>query len=147
MAAIRRAEAVWQGDLTAGSGTVTASTSHAFTGLPVSWAARTAESGGKTSPEELVAAAHASCFCMAFSSDLGKAGTPPQHLQVTADVTFDRVDGKMTVVSSMLTVRGRVQGIDAAGFQKAAEGAKDGCPISRALVGNVQLGVTATLEG
>lgn len=146
MAAVRRADAAWDGDLTTGAGRVTASSSRAFAELPVSWASRTEESNGRTSPEELVAAAHASCFAMAFSSDLAKAGTPPEHLDVSATVTFDRVDGKWTVVSSELAVRGRVPGIDAARFREVAEGAKAGCPISRALQGNVRLSVEATLE-
>ena len=146
MPAIRRADVSWDGDLASGSGVVSASSSHAFETLPVSWAART-ENPDKTSPEELIAAAHASCFAMAFSSDLAKAGTPPQHLDVSASVTFDKVDGKWTVQSSALTVRGVVPGLDQAGFAAAAEAAKDGCPVSRALVGNVELSVDATLEG
>jgi lipoyl-dependent peroxiredoxin len=146
MATTRRADATWSGDLTAGSGAVSASTSQAFTSLPVTWASRTESAEGRTSPEELVAAAHASCFAMAFSSDLGKAGTPPTRLDVSAEVTFDRVDGRWTVVLSALSVRGVVPGITAEAFKAAAEGAKDGCPISRALVGNVELSVDATLE-
>ena len=146
MPAIRRADVSWEGDLASGGGVVSASSSHAFTELPVSWAART-ENPDKTSPEELIAAAHASCFAMAFSSDLTKAGTPPQRLAVSSEVTFDKVDGKWTVLSSALTVRGVVPGLDQAGFAAAAEGARDGCPVSRALVGNVQLSVDATLEG
>ena len=145
MAAIRRAESTWHGDLTSGSGVVTAATSHAFTDLPVTWASRTESADGRTSPEELVAAAHAACFSMAFSSDLAKAGTPPTRLDVSARVTFDKLD-KWTVVSSALAVRGVVPGIDAAKFRELAEGARDGCPISRALQGNVKLSVEATLE-
>src|SRR6266542_2316546 len=146
MAAVRRAEATWQGDLIEGSGQTTAVSSKAFSSLPVSWAARTEESGGKTSPEELVAAAHASCFAMAFSGGLGRAGTPPERLDVSATVTFDKVGEGWKVVSSALTVRGKVPGIDADGFKKAADAAKDGCPISQALKGNVELSVEATLE-
>ena len=104
MAAIRRADATWQGDLTSGSGAVTAATSRAFTELPVTWAARTESADGRTSPEELLAAAHAACFSMAFSGDLAKAGAPPTRLDVSATVTFDKLD-KWTVVSSALTVR------------------------------------------
>ncbi len=147
MAAVRRAEATWQGDLIKGSGQTTAVSSKAFSSLPVSWAARTEESGGgKTSPEELVAAAHASCYAMAFSAGLGRAGTPPERLDVSATVTFDKVGEGWKVVSSALTVRGKVPGIDAEAFKKAAEAAKDGCPISQALKGNVDLSVEATLE-
>jgi osmotically inducible protein OsmC len=145
MAAVRRAEVTWQGDLMSGSGTVTAISSRQFTDLPVSWAARTEQPGGKTSPEELLAAAHASCFAMALSAGLARGGTPPERLEVAAEVTFDRVEAGWRVTSSALTVRGRVPGLDAEGFRKAAEAAKDGCPISQALKGNVQLSVEATL--
>ena len=145
MAAIRRADASWEGDLTSGSGSVSASTSKAFSDLPVTWASRTESAAGRTSPEELLAAAHAACYSMAFSGDLAKAGSPPTRLDVSAIVTFDKLD-KWTVASSALTVRGVVPGIDAARFREIAEGAKDGCPISRALQGNVKLSVEATLE-
>ncbi len=146
MAAVRRAQAVWQGELPTGSGQVSARSSGAFSDLDVSWAARTEQSNGKTSPEELVAAAHASCFAMALSAGLGRGGTPPQRLDVTAAVTFDKQDAGWRVVSSEIEVRGKVPGLDADAFQKAAVGAKDGCPISQALKGNVQLSVKATLE-
>ena len=141
----RRADATWTGDLPSGSGVVTATTSGAFSDLGVSWPARTEEPDGKTSPEELVAAAHASCFSMALSAGLGRAGTPPQQLQVSATVTFGPVEGGFKVVSSALTVTGKVDGIDQDAFQQAAEAAKDGCPISGALAGNVELSVEATL--
>ena len=144
--AVRRAEATWQGELLTGSGVVSAVSSGVFTDLPVSWAARTQESGGKTSPEELVAAAHAACFCMALSNGLTKAGTPPEELSVTATVTFEQVEAGWNLASSALKVQGHVHGVDEAGFQKAAEAAKDGCPISRALKGNVELSVEASLE-
>jgi osmotically inducible protein OsmC len=147
MAAIRRAEATWSGALTTGSGTVSALSSRLFTELPVSWAARTEAPGGKTSPEELLAAAHAACFEMALSGALGRAGTPPDRLDVSAEVTFDKLDAGWRVVSSALTVRGVVPGMSAADFITAAEATKDGCPISVALVGNVALSVEATLEG
>ena len=128
MAAVRRADVVWEGTLARGSGTVTAASSNAFGDLPVSWAARTERSDGKTSPEELVAAAHASCFAMALSFGLGNAGNPPERLAVSATVTFDQVDGGWKVVSSALTVTWKVPGLDDAGFKQAAEGAKDGLP-------------------
>lgn len=146
MPAVRRADVTWQGDLLSGSGVVTAGSSGVFKELPVSWVSRTEAPGGRTSPEELLAAAHASCFAMALSFGLANAKTPPTRLQVSASVTFDRVDGGFKVVSSALTVRGRVAGIDPDGFRKAAEAAKDGCPVSQALKGNVQLSVQATLE-
>ncbi len=146
MTAIRRAEAAWEGDLITGHGTVTAATSGAFRDLPVSWAARTEASDGRTSPEELIAAAHASCFEMALSGALTRGGTPPEHLAVTATVTFDKTDAGWRVVSSALTGAGRVPGIDADGFRTAAEETRDGCPVSMALKGNVKLSVEATLE-
>jgi osmotically inducible protein OsmC len=147
MAAIRRAEATWSGDLASGKGKVSASSSGVFTGLDVSWARRSeADANGVTSPEELLAAAHAACFAMAFSAGLGRNSTPPESLNVTAAVTFDRVGEGFKVVSSALEVRGKVPGIDAAKFMELAEGAKNNCPISGALKGNVELSVNATLE-
>ena len=145
MAAVRRADATWEGNLTSGSGVVSANTSRLFTDLPVSWASRTAAPDGRTSPEELLAAGYASCFAMALAHNLNGAVTPPQRLEVSATVTFDQVGGGWRVVSSALTVRGRVQGADAAAFQQAADAAKGGCPISQALKGNVDLSVEATL--
>ena len=146
MAAVRRATVSWKGDLNSGKGRVDTVTSGAFSALPVTWASRTEAADGRTSPEELLAAAHASCFSMAFSGDLTRAGSPPESLEVTSEVTFDRVDGKWTVVSSKLTVRGRVPGLDDERFRALAEGAKNGCPISRAIQGNVALSIDATLE-
>lgn len=146
MAAVRRATVSWIGDLASGSGSLDAASSKAFSALPVTWASRTEQADGRTSPEELLAAAHASCFSMAFSSELAKAGFASERLDVTAAVTFDRVDGRWHVVASALTVRGRVPAIDADRFRALAGQAKDGCPISRALAGNVELSVDAALE-
>jgi osmotically inducible protein OsmC len=146
MAAIRRAEATWSGPLATGSGAVSAISSGAFTALPVSWTARTESADGKTSPEELVAAAHSACFSMALSGTLGRAGTPPDRLEVSAEVTFDKVEAGWSVVSSAIAVRGWVPGISAEDFAAAAEATRTGCPISRALIGNVALSVEATLE-
>lgn len=146
MSAIRRATAEWSGDLSSGAGTVSAATSELFTDLPVTWAARTEAPGGKTSPEELLASAHASCFAMALSGPLGRAGTPPERLSVSAEVTFDKLEAGWRVVSSHLTVRGVVSGMSNEDFVAAAEGARDGCPISQALKGNVALSVDAALE-
>jgi lipoyl-dependent peroxiredoxin len=145
MAAVRRAEATWSGDLTSGSGAVSAVSSGVFSDLPVTWAARTESPEGKTSPEELVAAAHAACYSMAFSGQLGRNGTPPTRLDVSSEVTFAQVEGGWKVESSQLTVRGEVPGISDEDFQRIAEAAKDGCPISGALKGNVELSVEATL--
>ena len=141
----RRADAVWTGPLAQGSGEVTLSTSGAAGPLPVTWASRTERSNGKTSPEELVAAAHASCYCMALSHILGEAGTPPEKLETSATVTFKEIEGGWKTGSSHITVKGTVPGIDEAAFKKAAEGARDGCPISGALKGNVEISVEATL--
>jgi lipoyl-dependent peroxiredoxin len=146
LTAVRRASATWSGDLTSGAGTVSAETTGVFTSLPVSWAARTEEPGGKTSPEELLAAAHAACYSMAFSNKLAKAGHPPERVDVTADVTFAKEEAGWKVATSHLTVRGRVPGISEADFTSIAEEARDGCPISVALQGNVKLTVEATLE-
>ncbi len=147
MAAIRTAEVTWNGSLIDGKGTIDDVTSGAFAGLPVSWASRTEAADGRTSPEELVASAHASCYAMAFSGGLGRNGTPPASLRVKAIVTFDKLEAGWRVVSSALTVHGVVPGLDSATFGQLAEAAKDGCPISQALKGNVELSVEATLEG
>src|SRR5919109_5461700 len=108
MAIERRARVVWRGSLQEGQGEVTAESSGVFSSLPVTWAARTEAPGGKTSPEELLAAAHASCFSMAFSNGLAKAGTPPTKLEVNAAVTFEKVGDGWKVTKSELTVRGWV---------------------------------------
>lgn len=146
MAAVRTATVTWDGDLASGTGTVSAGTTGLFTDLPVSWTSRTEAPEGRTSPEELLAAAHASCFAMALAGALARRGTPPEHLHVEAEVTFDKVAEKWTVVASRLMLLGHVAGISAADFDAAAEEAKDGCPISRALAGNVDLSVDTTLE-
>jgi osmotically inducible protein OsmC len=144
MAADRRASVTWKGDLMSGSGTIDEVGSGAFGPLDVSWAARSEEaSGGKTSPEELIAAAHASCFSMALSVGLAKAGTPPEQLRTSAVVTFVPGTG---ITRSALTVRGRVPGLDADGFREAAEAAKKGCPVSQALAGVPEITLDAELD-
>lgn len=125
----------WEGDLLSGSG-VTTMASGAAGPLPVDWKARSEEHGGKTSPEELIAAAHASCFSMALSSALAKNGTPPTSLDVTATATFVPGTG---ITGIVLVVSGDVPGLDDDGFREAAEGAKVGCPVSKALEGNVPI--------
>jgi osmotically inducible protein OsmC len=145
MAATREAWAVWNGDLLSGTGAVSAVSSGKFSELPVSWSARTEAPGGKTSPEELLAAAHASCFAMALSAGLTRAGMRPNRLEVRSRVTFDKVGDSWSVVSSELNVKGDIPGGDAAKFAEAAEDAKNNCPISRALKGNVKLSVNAAL--
>jgi osmotically inducible protein OsmC len=143
MAAEKRAEVTWEGDLMSGNGTIERVGSGAFGPLGVSWAARTGEGQAElTSPEELVAAAHAACFSMALSNMLAEAGTPPEELSVSAVVTFVPGTG---ITASRLDVEGRVQGISEDAFREAAERAKDGCPVSGALKGNVELSVTARL--
>lgn len=146
MAAVRRAEVTWQGELARGSGTVSAASSNAFSELPITWGSRIERADGRTSPEELIAAAHASCFAMALSYGLGNAGSPPERLSVTAEVTFDRTEQGFKVQSSALTVRGTVPGMDAAAFRAAADDAKENCPVSQALKGNVELSVDAALD-
>ena len=146
MAEIRHAMTTWSGDLQSGAGTIDYVSSGAFSRMPVSWAARTSAHDGKTSPEELLAAAHAACFSMAFSSRLAKNGTPPSKLSVKAEVTFDNASGGWKVEKSHIKVEGMVPGIDAETFARLADDAKDNCPISVALKGNVELSVEATLS-
>jgi lipoyl-dependent peroxiredoxin len=142
MATDRRAEVTWQGDLMGGSGVIERVGSGAFAPLDVTWASRTEEPAGRTSPEELIAAAHASCFSMALAHGLSQAGNPPEQLSTSATVTFVPGTG---ITRSALEVEGRVPGLDENAFQQAAEQAKDGCPVSQALKGNVELEVTAKL--
>ena len=146
MATTRRATATWSGDLASGNGTVTAATTGIFRDQKTTWAARTAEPEGVTSPEELLAAAHASCFSMACSNVLAKAGTPPTRLDVEVSISADKLAAGWTVTTAVIVVRGVVPGATQASFAAAAAEAKDGCPISRALKGNVAMTVEATLE-
>ncbi len=145
MAITRFAEATWKGDLIHGAGTIDYVSSGAFSRMPVTWASRTEEHNGRTSPEELIASAHAACFSMAFSSGLAKNGTPATKLEVKAVVTFDKTDAGWKIAKSDLTVRGTVDGVDAAKFAELADAAKEGCPVSSALKGNVALSVDAQL--
>jgi osmotically inducible protein OsmC len=146
MATTRRATATWSGDLLSGKGTVTAATTGIFRDQPTTWASRIGEPAGVTSPEELLATAHASCFSMACSNELAKAGTPPTALSVQVDISADKLDAGWTVTSAAITVHGAVPGATQASFREAADKAKDGCPISRALKGNVAMSVEATLD-
>ena len=145
METTRSAMAVWQGDLLGGSGSVSGGTG-LFKDLPTSWSSRTEAPQGRTSPEELLAAAHASCFSMAFSNNLAKAGFPPERVDVQSDVTFEKQESGWSVVRSALTVRAKVPGVDQATFDEAAEGARAGCPISRALNPSIEVTLNATLE-
>lgn len=143
MAAISRADATWEGDLMKGGGSVKPA-SGAFPALPVSWAARAERPSGKTSPEELIAAAHAACYSMAFSSGLAKAGHAPERLDTSAEVTFVPGTGITKIV---LSVRGHVHGLDSGEFDRLAHEAKEGCPVSKALKGNVEIELEARLVG
>ena len=145
MSEVRTAMATWSGDLQSGSGTIDYVSSGAFSRMPITWASRTSAHNGRTSPEELLAAAHAACFSMAFSARLGKNGTPATKLSVRVEVTFDNAGGGWKVAKSHIVVQGDVPGIDAAKFAELAEDAKDNCPISGAIKGNVELSVEATL--
>jgi lipoyl-dependent peroxiredoxin len=139
-----RAQITWEGDLARGSGTFTVG-SGSIGPVEVNWSARTEGPEAETSPEELLAAAHISCFCMALSAGLARADTPPRRLEGEAVVVFDKVGEAWKVVSSALKVRGDVPGADEEAFRAAAEDAKDNCPVSQALKGNVELSVEAAL--
>jgi lipoyl-dependent peroxiredoxin len=139
----RRANVVWRGDLFKGSGTFDLASSGAAQDLPVTWASRTEHHDGKTSPEELITAAHASCYAMALSNVLAQMGNEPEELNISAVCTFD-VD-QVKVTKMVLDVRGRVPGLDAEGFQSAAERGEEACPISNALRGNVDIQLNASL--
>jgi osmotically inducible protein OsmC len=140
----RRANVVWKGNLFQGSGTFDLVSSEAVRDLPVTWASRTERPDGKTSPEELIAAAHASCFAMALSGALAEQGNEPDELDISAVCTFDADQLKVTTM--VLDVRGRVSGLDAEGFRNAVEQAEQGCPVSNALRGNVDIQVNASLD-
>lgn len=143
MATDRRAEVRWQGSLLEGSGTIESTTSGAFGGLGVTWKARSEDAtGGLTSPEELIAAAHAACFSMALSAGLSKDGHPPDELRTSATVTFQPGEGITRVA---LTVEGRVPGLDAGAFEQAAQTAKENCPVSKALAGVPEISLDARL--
>jgi osmotically inducible protein OsmC len=140
-----KAHATWHGNLAEGSGETTLASGVAPP-LPVSWPSRTEAPGGKTSPEELIAAAHAACFCMALSAALSRAGNPPELLETDAEATFEQTEAGWRLTRMDLTVVGRVPGIDEPAFVEAAAAAKDGCPVSNALKGNVEITVAAALK-
>jgi len=143
MATDRRAEVVWKGSLMDGSGTIVSTTSSAIGEQQVSWPNRAEDSPSATSPEELIAAAHAACFSMALSHGLAQAGNAPEELKTSATVTFQPGQG---ITKIALNVEGTVPGIDAAGFQQAAEGAKANCPVSKALAGVTEITLEAKLK-
>ncbi len=142
MATDRHAEVTWHGSLMDGSGSIDSVGTGAFGPLDITWAARAEEPGAETSPEELIAAAHAACFSMALSHALAGAGTPPDELKTSATVTFQAGTG---ITKIALAVRGAVPGLDADGFAEAAEGAKNECPVSQALTGVPEITVDAAL--
>jgi osmotically inducible protein OsmC len=138
----RTAHVTWSGSLMDGGGTITSVGSGAFGPLDVTWASRAEESDGRTSPEELIAAAHAACFSMALSHGLAQGGTPPESLEVDATVTFVPGTG---ITKVALAVRGAVSGLDEVAFLEAAEGARDNCPVSKALASVPEITVEASL--
>jgi len=138
------ATANWQGDLFEGSGTVSLD-SGAAGPLPVSWGSRTDTAAGKTSPEEMIAAAHAACFSMAFSNELAGAGFAPENLDTQAVATFTKGDDGFRLRTMELSVKATVPGIDNETFAERAEAAKNGCPVSNALAGNVEITLDAAL--
>src|SRR6184192_343173 len=138
MATDRKAQVTWEGDLMSGSGRIDTVSSGAVGGLDVSWPARSEEPGGMTSPEELIAAAHATCLSMALSNGLAQAGHAPEKLETAATVTFQPGEG---ITKVALEVVGRVPGMDEAAFDQAAEQAKENCPVSKALTGVPEIGL------
>jgi lipoyl-dependent peroxiredoxin len=144
MAIERNAHATWEGDLRGGSGQFDTG-SGAISGQEVTYASRFEDSGGKTSPEELIAAAHATCFSMALAGGLAKDGHPPTRLETDGLVTLDQVDGAFRITSVKLSVRGEVEGLDEDAFRAAAETAKEGCPVSNALADSIEITLEATL--
>jgi osmotically inducible protein OsmC len=142
--AVRNAETIWEGALASGAGTLSGD-SGALDGQEVTWAARTEQPGGKTSPEELCAAAHSSCFAMALALKLGEEHARPERLSIRAAVTLDEAGGVPTIVSSVLTVRARVPGLDDAAFASIAAQAAELCPVSRLFAG-AEISVDAQLE-
>jgi osmotically inducible protein OsmC len=143
MATDRTAEVTWHGDLMSGSGRVDSVTSGAIGGLDVDWRARSEDGAAKTSPEELIAAAHAACFSMALSNGLGQAGHAPEELKTSATVTFQPGEG---ITKIALAVAGNVPGMDDNAFQEAAKTAKENCPVSKALASVPEISLTARLE-
>jgi osmotically inducible protein OsmC len=144
MATDRTAQVTWSGSLLEGSGRIESVGTGAFGPLDVDWPARAEDAGAKTSPEELIAAAHAACFAMALSHGLSQGGTPPERLETSATVTFQPGEG---IIKVALGVVGSVPGLDAAGFAEAAEGAKANCPVSKALAGVPEITLDARFEG
>jgi osmotically inducible protein OsmC len=144
MAVERSAKATWQGDLMSGSGEVSTET-EAVRNATVKWSSRAEQADENTSPEELIAAAHATCVSMALANGLAQAGTPPQRLDTDATATFDKTAEGFRMTTMRLSIRGQVDGLDDEGFRTAAEDAKENCPVSQALKGNVEVTLDAAL--
>jgi lipoyl-dependent peroxiredoxin len=144
MAVERTANAEWQGDLISGSGKVSTK-SGVIRDATVKWSSRAEAADENTSPEELIAAAHATCVLMALAGGLARAETPPQHLEAEATATFDKVGEGFQMTTMRITIRGQVDGLDEDGFRQAAEQAKENCPVSQALKGNVEVSLDAAL--
>ena|SRR5438128_2732634 len=142
----RRANAIWEGNLAEGKGTIVSVGSGAIGNLPITWAARTESSDGKTSPEELIAAAHGACFAMSCGNELFKAGYALESANVTATCTADRVDGRFTIIAMDLDLSAKVANIDRTEFERVINIAKTGCPVSRALASNIEIRLRAHLE-
>ncbi len=142
----RRAQVLWEGSLVKGHGTIATTSSGALKDLPVTWASRTERPDGKTSPEELIAAAHAECYAMGLANGLAQSGTPVTKLDVTAVCTLELTASGPKIQSMALNVTGQVPGVDEATFEKAAQTAEQGCPVSNALRNKVAISVQAHLE-
>lgn len=139
-----RATAIWEGTVAEGAGRVTVA-SGAFPEQPITLKRRTEGGQGTTSPEELIAAAHAACYSMALSAALTRNSTPPDRLDVSAEVSLERVDGKLKITAIDLSARGTVPGVDADAFQEIAKTAEQNCPVSNALRGSVEIRLRAEL--
>ena len=144
MAVERTATATWEGDLMAGSGKVSTK-SPAVQDATVKWSSRAEQADENTSPEELIAAAHATCISMALANVLAQGGTAPARLDTEATATFDKTDAGFRMTTMQITIRGEVEGLDEDGFRRAAEDAKENCPVSQALKGNVEVSLDASL--
>ncbi|HYK84991.1 MAG TPA: OsmC family peroxiredoxin [Ktedonobacteraceae bacterium] len=141
----RRAEVTWEGNLTEGHGTIASTSSGALKNMPITWASRVERPDGKTSPEELLAAAHAECYAMSLSHTLAQGGTPAEMLNVSAVCTIEIGASGPKIRSVDLNVRGKVAGLDEAGLEKAAQAAEQSCPVSNALRNNVSISVKTQL--
>jgi lipoyl-dependent peroxiredoxin len=144
MAVERRAKATWEGDLLSGSGQ-TSTESGAVRSATMKWSSRADQADENTSPEELIAAAHATCVSMALANVLAQSGTPPAKLETEATSTFDKTPDGFRMTTMRLSIRGQVEGLDEDGFRRAAEEAKENCPVSQALKGNVEVMLDAAL--